>query len=60
MPWIWSDQLADLPELRISQTLKDTWTRRPVAVWQGESASPGDVASALAAEDDEPPLALAA
>lgn len=55
MPWIWSDQLAVRSDISVSQSLRDSWAQRPVAVWQAESASIVDVAAALAAEDEEPP-----
>ena len=55
MPWIWSDQLALRTDISVSQNLRDTWTQRPVAVWQNESRSIDEVAAALAADDEEPP-----
>lgn len=56
MPWIWSDQLAALPNVSVSKKLRETWTQRPVAVWNGDVENLGEVAAALAAEDEEPPL----
>lgn len=55
MPWIWSDQLATCPTVQVSQKVRDAWTQRPVAVWDADLSNLADVATALAAEDDEPP-----
>lgn len=55
MPWIWSDHLATLPNISVSQRLRNDWTQRPVAVWNADVEDLDDLAAALAAEDEEPP-----
>jgi hypothetical protein len=42
--------------VQVSQKVRDAWTQRPVAVWDADLDNLADVATALAAEDDEPPL----